>query len=392
MIVLARSLSAACLSSACACLRSRPLSSMSNTLPWRTLATPSTPRDFSAPSIALPWGSRMPDFRVTVTRAFMVLSFPALSLDCRYGTNRLARNRYWARFPSKTYRPQVYAQSASVHRGHRLLQQPPAAGDVTTLADEPHGRPERRLRARNHRNAVAVFQRLRHAEGAQAAAGDQQAFGPGRLAAGAGGERDDVGFALLARLAEPEQAETVERQHLEVVRLEKALQAIVHLVRIGGGDHDPPRIEAPQPIDHRLAHGAHRQAGGGAQFFEQLVVEVGAAIERQRGTDHHDGVDALLGEIFGGRENSLPGAVVALGRERPHAHAARDEPHARIHLQPFLRHLVLRERHDQSDGEVLAHVLALPRCLETKCRDARQSSVAPAALMIGAHFVISARM
>src|SRR5664279_3934227 len=43
---------------------------MSNTLPWRTLATPSTPSDFSAPSIALPCGSRMPDFSVTVTRAF----------------------------------------------------------------------------------------------------------------------------------------------------------------------------------------------------------------------------------------------------------------------------------------------------------------------------------
>src|SRR5215470_682624 len=43
---------------------------MSNTLPWRTLATPSTPRDFSAPSMALPWGSRIPVFSVTVTRAF----------------------------------------------------------------------------------------------------------------------------------------------------------------------------------------------------------------------------------------------------------------------------------------------------------------------------------
>src|ERR1700753_988297 len=43
---------------------------MSNTLPCRTLATPSTPSDFKAPSIALPWGSRMPVFSVTVTRAF----------------------------------------------------------------------------------------------------------------------------------------------------------------------------------------------------------------------------------------------------------------------------------------------------------------------------------
>ena len=45
--------------------------SMSNTLPWRTLATPSTPSDFSAPSIALPCGSRTPDFKVTTTRAFI---------------------------------------------------------------------------------------------------------------------------------------------------------------------------------------------------------------------------------------------------------------------------------------------------------------------------------
>src|SRR5689334_25150527 len=47
---------------------------MSNTLPWRTLATPSTPSDFSAPSMALPCGSRMPDLNVTVTRAFAILT------------------------------------------------------------------------------------------------------------------------------------------------------------------------------------------------------------------------------------------------------------------------------------------------------------------------------
>src|SRR5271155_1920765 len=46
---------------------------MSNTLPWRTLATPATPSDLSAPSIALPWGSRMPILSVTVTRAFIAL-------------------------------------------------------------------------------------------------------------------------------------------------------------------------------------------------------------------------------------------------------------------------------------------------------------------------------
>src|SRR4051794_19225834 len=44
---------------------------MSNILPCRTLATPVTPSERSAPSIALPCGSRMPVFSVTVTRAFI---------------------------------------------------------------------------------------------------------------------------------------------------------------------------------------------------------------------------------------------------------------------------------------------------------------------------------
>src|ERR1700688_4737319 len=70
MTVFASSLSAAAFSAASALAWSEPAISMSNTLPWRTLATPSTPSDFSAPSMALPWGSRMPDFSVTVTRAF----------------------------------------------------------------------------------------------------------------------------------------------------------------------------------------------------------------------------------------------------------------------------------------------------------------------------------
>src|SRR3954469_6205820 len=51
---------------------------MSNTLPRGPLATPFTPRDFNAPSIALPCGSRMPDLRVTVTRAFIGGSFIAI--------------------------------------------------------------------------------------------------------------------------------------------------------------------------------------------------------------------------------------------------------------------------------------------------------------------------
>src|SRR5580704_945647 len=71
--MLARSFSAAFLSAASAAARSAFSISMSNTLPWRTLAMPPTPSERSAPSMALPWGSRTPDFNVTVTRAFMVM-------------------------------------------------------------------------------------------------------------------------------------------------------------------------------------------------------------------------------------------------------------------------------------------------------------------------------
>src|ERR1043165_189678 len=72
--VLASSFSAASRSVVSARTASLSSISMSNTLPWRTLATPATPSDFSAPSIALPCGSRTPFFRVTVTRAFMALT------------------------------------------------------------------------------------------------------------------------------------------------------------------------------------------------------------------------------------------------------------------------------------------------------------------------------
>src|ERR1700694_2908169 len=70
-MVLARSFSQAFLSAASAAFLSVAASSTSNTLPWRTLATPSMPRLISAPLIALPCGSSTPVFNVTVTRAFI---------------------------------------------------------------------------------------------------------------------------------------------------------------------------------------------------------------------------------------------------------------------------------------------------------------------------------
>src|SRR5229473_2357239 len=69
MMGLARSFSAASFSAPSARATSSPSSSMSNTLPWRTLATPAIPSALSAPSMAFPCGSSTPDFKVTVTRA-----------------------------------------------------------------------------------------------------------------------------------------------------------------------------------------------------------------------------------------------------------------------------------------------------------------------------------
>src|SRR5262245_45688590 len=99
-----------------------------------------------------------------------------------------------------------------------MLQKTTSAGDVAALADEPQRRPECRLRARHHRNAVARLERLGDAQGAQAPAGNQQALRSRRLATGLGAERDDVRLALAAGLAEAEQAEALERQHVEALR------------------------------------------------------------------------------------------------------------------------------------------------------------------------------
>src|ERR1700694_1146456 len=74
MIGLARSFSAASLSALSARPTSSPSSSISNTLPWRTLATPAIPSALSAPSMAFPCGSSTPDFKITVTRARNAIS------------------------------------------------------------------------------------------------------------------------------------------------------------------------------------------------------------------------------------------------------------------------------------------------------------------------------
>jgi hypothetical protein len=58
-------------------------------------------------------------------------------------------------------------------------------------------------------------------------------------------------------------------------------------------------------------------------------------------------------EILGGRNDRVPGRLIALGRERANADGARDEAHARIHDRPFERDLVFRERNDEADGGLL---------------------------------------
>src|SRR5437870_5700129 len=104
----------------------------------------------------------------------------------------------------------------------RLLEHAAIAFEMAAISDEPHRRPKRRLRARHDRNAVPLFERLGHAERAQAPAGDQQAFRPRRLGTDLVAERDDILLALVARIAEAEETESLERQHLEAVRVKKA--------------------------------------------------------------------------------------------------------------------------------------------------------------------------
>src|SRR5215831_12204899 len=67
---------------------------MSKTLPCRTLSTPFMPSDLSAPSMALPCGSRIPFLRVTKTRAFTGLNRVQEPYACaRTGRNSLHQLR-----------------------------------------------------------------------------------------------------------------------------------------------------------------------------------------------------------------------------------------------------------------------------------------------------------
>src|SRR3954452_11666928 len=74
---------------------------MSNTLPWRTLAKPSRPSDFSAPSIALPCGSKTLAFKVTTTLVFIETPRSSRMRSRRHRQQRIngrgvARAAQWA--------------------------------------------------------------------------------------------------------------------------------------------------------------------------------------------------------------------------------------------------------------------------------------------------------
>src|SRR5215471_17023073 len=132
MITLARSLSAACFSTASARASSALSISMSNTLPCRTLATPATPSDLSAPSMALPCGSSTPVFRVTVTRAFIAKNLSHRSVT---GADWPPRNMVRARPQRRTLA--LHKHRAGPLRTLALRHDAEALGDIRIGFEQP---------------------------------------------------------------------------------------------------------------------------------------------------------------------------------------------------------------------------------------------------------------
>src|ERR1700683_2638039 len=108
---------------------------------------------------------------------------------------------------------------------------------------------------------VRSLERLRHLEDAQAAARDQNSLGFVRMLNRAVAERDDISLALLARTAEFKQVEALQREHIDISRGQKLLQALFDDVAVSGGDPHALGADIAQAIDDGLAHRAHRQAG-----------------------------------------------------------------------------------------------------------------------------------
>src|SRR4051812_33685100 len=191
---------------------------MSNTLPWRTLATPPTPSDLSAPSIALPCGSRMPVLRVTVTRAFMDVSqAPYLVIRARF------------------------------------REQSPATRHLSALAGEPHGRPQRGRHAGDDRDAVALLEGPGDTQRPQPAAGDQQPFGIKGFLAYLRAEVENIGLAHPARSTEIGDAGTIDGPHLETLMGQEIFQTPVDLAIIGRCHRELFGFDCAQSVDHRRA-------------------------------------------------------------------------------------------------------------------------------------------
>src|ERR1043166_6475306 len=108
---------------------------MSNTLPWRTLATPATPSDLNAPSIALPCGSRTPDLRVTVTRAFIATVLR--SAAPKSGGGRLAPPEHSPGFASTQIGSPLHQHRAGALRALALGHDAEALGDFGICLQKP---------------------------------------------------------------------------------------------------------------------------------------------------------------------------------------------------------------------------------------------------------------
>ena len=200
---------------------------MSNTLPWRTLATPSTPSDLQR----------------AFDRLALRIENAGFQGDGDAGFHGLMNDSL----------PQA-VRMRLMHRGCRLLEQPAVAGDLAALADEPHRGPERRRASTTRPGCRALFERFGDAERAQAAAGDQDALGIAGVGDRAVAERDDVGLALVAGPPNSE-IEAFEREHLEAGRGQQlASGCSVHDIAVGGGDGDALGADFAQAIDDGLAH------------------------------------------------------------------------------------------------------------------------------------------
>src|SRR5262249_55582271 len=129
----------------------------------------------------------------------------------------------------------------------RFFQHPAVACEFPARADQPHRRPERRLRAGDDRNAMPRLERLGHPKRTETAAGDQQALGLARLLAHPRTEVEDVLLAHAARSTELGDAEAVDGAYCESLVGEEILEPSVDLTVISGRNGNLFRADRAQP-------------------------------------------------------------------------------------------------------------------------------------------------